>query len=338
MITSKKTSYNVLKTLAAILIVTNITLGSLTSVSAETLDNSGSYVTTQSEIDNSQYENEDTQGTEEIRLDTSKYDAYSSRYYYNKLNSEQKRIYNEWLKQCNRLLVGGNINLEKDADCNAYYLDPIEFSNISDEKVTETYDLFKMDNPQFFFISNYMVVVSIDGVPVQAAVCICKSSANGKTRIKTRDTIFKTLNKWQKKIDRCKTKKAKLRKIHDLIIENTKYDTRIATKLDSNGIEETQNITKMFTKNKALCYGYAAAFSMMCNYNNIKSVMVTSDTHAWNMVKYKGKWSYIDTTWDDIDIDGLLTYRYFLNTSKKLKADDSDNEHTVSKWLRKYIK
>lgn len=50
---------------------------------------------------------------------------------------------------------------------------------------------------------------------------------------------------------------------------------------------------------KAQCSGYAAALNLMLRHIGIESMVVNSDTHAWNKVRINGEWYNCDATWDD---------------------------------------
>lgn len=78
----------------------------------------------------------------------------------------------------------------------------------------------------------------------------------------------------------------------------------------------------------AVCSGYAKAFKMICDRENIPCVLVSGesvdnngkrDSHMWNLVKMDdGKWYCVDTTWGDSD---KVIYDYLLTgTDEKLSV------------------
>lgn len=149
--------------------------------------------------------------------------------------------------------------------------------------------------------------------------------------------IFKTLRSWQKQIVKAKSVKSKMCKMHDIIIKKTSYDYSI-TDLNNDDVDMSQSICGVFLDKSAICYGYAATFSMLCNYNNIKNNILMSDRHTWNRVYYNKSWKYVDCTWNDLDMGEFQTWDYFLiSRSKALKADEQD-EHVVSEWLKQCVK
>ena len=77
-----------------------------------------------------------------------------------------------------------------------------------------------------------------------------------------------------------------------------------------------------------VCAGYAKAFKMLCDRENIPCVLVTGisydgngnkASHMWNMVKMDdSKWYYVDVTWGD---SIKINYDYFLTgTGVKISA------------------
>lgn len=80
-----------------------------------------------------------------------------------------------------------------------------------------------------------------------------------------------------------------------------------------------------------VCSGYAKAFKLLCDRENIPCVLVSGisydnegkkTTHMWNLVRMKdGKWYCVDTTWADSD---TIIYDYLLTGSNvKLRAQNN---------------
>ncbi|MBQ7784011.1 MAG: hypothetical protein IJ368_08590, partial [Oscillospiraceae bacterium] len=88
---------------------------------------------------------------------------------------------------------------------------------------------------------------------------------------------------------------------------------------------------------KALCEGYAKAFSYLCNIAGIENMIVTGYTdvdHMWNMVRIDDSWYHVDVGWDKPaaalaeKYPDMVMYQYFL-------ADDTviENNRIISNML-----
>jgi len=111
--------------------------------------------------------------------------------------------------------------------------------------------------------------------------------------------------------------------IHDYIVDNTEYYFLEPYCYDMSGV---------FLKNKAVCGGYAEAFSYLSALAGIETEIVLGDDfdslddlgHAWNTVKIGGDWYQMDVTWNDPvmkDGSNVKTYSYFNVTDAEMKKD-----------------
>ncbi len=126
-----------------------------------------------------------------------------------------------------------------------------------------------------------------------------------------------------------------LKRFHDYIINNTKYDvTRNDTKESPYKSFSAYGIVH---DGYATCNGYADLMSIILsklNYENYKiattkeEISYESNGHVWNAVKIDDKWLHIDLTWDDpVSSDGkdYLYHKYFLVNTEELNKADSGN-------------
>lgn len=138
-----------------------------------------------------------------------------------------------------------------------------------------------------------------------------------------------------------------LKKIHDYIINNTKYDITRNDKGESN--YKSYNAYGPAIEGYATCNGYADLMAIILsklNYQNYKiattseEISYDSNGHIWNAVKVQNEWLHLDLTWDDpVSADGkdYLYHKYFLvSTEELLKADDGNvkiEEHNFNKSI-----
>ncbi|MCM1579089.1 MAG: hypothetical protein NC078_09860 [Ruminococcus sp.] len=85
---------------------------------------------------------------------------------------------------------------------------------------------------------------------------------------------------------------------------------------------------------KALCEGFAKAFSYLCNIAGIENMIVTGFTdvdHMWNMVKTEGNWYHVDVGWDKPSSSlaekypDMVLYQYFLVSDDVIKNNRTIN-------------
>ncbi|RXZ82451.1 transglutaminase domain-containing protein [Paenibacillaceae bacterium] len=116
-----------------------------------------------------------------------------------------------------------------------------------------------------------------------------------------------------------KTDADKVKAVYEYIINNVKYDKKLAANVTTDYIPQ---IDKTFETNKDICYGYAALTAAMLRSLDIptKLVMGTTDQldvyHAWNEVYLNGKWVIIDTTIDAGLNNGTKTFKMIKNSNQ----------------------
>lgn len=112
----------------------------------------------------------------------------------------------------------------------------------------------------------------------------------------------------------------KIKKLHDYIINNTKYDK---DRSDNKIIKyQSDNAYGVLIENYGLCGGYTDTMMLFLEKMGIESIKISTENHVWNYVNLDNKWLHLDLTWDDpISTDGedVLDDTYFLIKDKDLK-------------------
>ena len=112
--------------------------------------------------------------------------------------------------------------------------------------------------------------------------------------------------------------------IHDYLVKTVVYDHEALN--SANHIDEAFNVLGPLLKKRAVCWGIACAFKLLCDYCQIKSFVVIGNTiprqgdagHAWNMVKINEETFHVDVTWD-IKEKGDISFCYdYFNLDDKL--------------------
>ncbi len=128
----------------------------------------------------------------------------------------------------------------------------------------------------------------------------------------------------------------RLLSIHDFICSSTVYDPSGSYIYGAYGA---------LVDNRSVCEGYAEAFKLLCDQNDIDCILVTGagitssgrENHMWNYVRMEdGRWYAVDATWDDGD---TVSHLYFLVGSQtvvnlqngKLFSENHEPEGDVSR-------
>ena len=116
----------------------------------------------------------------------------------------------------------------------------------------------------------------------------------------------------------------KVLKIHDYIINNTRYDINKVNEASYTALGPLFNGT-------AVCSGYADLMALFLNKFGIKNYKIASNTHVWNALFINGEWLHLDLTWDDpitkySDVDTLQHDFFLVKTSKLLEFDTKDHK------------
>ena len=106
----------------------------------------------------------------------------------------------------------------------------------------------------------------------------------------------------------------KVRYINDVVCDRLTYQS---------GASAMPN--KVFTTDSVLagnCASYTKNFKFLCDLSGIPCVLVSSQTHGWNIVYVDGAWLYVDCVSNDVVVD--ISCRYAV----LLKADGASSVRT----------
>lgn len=115
--------------------------------------------------------------------------------------------------------------------------------------------------------------------------------------------------------------------VHDYIVANYEYDTRVYDAELSGS--ESRTLYSMVREKKGVCQGYTYLFMSALREMGIDCKTVPSDelAHIWNKVKLDGEWYNVDLTYDDpiSDISCAVNHEFFLVNDDEIKnLDPSD--------------
>ena len=120
-----------------------------------------------------------------------------------------------------------------------------------------------------------------------------------------------------------------IKKIHDYLIKNITYDVNYKK---DNKVTDSNKATGALFKGVALCSGYSDSFAIFLDKLNVPNFRVTTEEHEWNAIYFDNKWSHIDITWDDDEINKNNNRNFFMITTKDLLKKDK-KEHNFNSDL-----
>jgi len=157
-------------------------------------------------------------------------------------------------------------------------------------------------------------------------------------RLYTKDMIEKIDKKikeiYLKLYDKSKSPKENIKKIHDYIIDNTKYDMKY---IEKNTSRLSNTAYAPLFDGYAICSGYTDLMALFLYEMGIYNIRVSNETHTWNLITLDGKKLVIDLTYDDpVSTDGKDNKRhsYFLVTSDELQKLDKDHAFNKEIYLK----
>lgn len=126
--------------------------------------------------------------------------------------------------------------------------------------------------------------------------------------------VFQTCCEWiSGNISREMPNGLKLKKIHDALVDNSKY---------TKGCHSTAEIV---LEGKGVCSAYSTAAQLLMHMLKIDCRLVHGTpkmNHVWNMVQLNKEWYHMDVTWDDPNGDtDLRMYNYYLLTDAEIASD-----------------
>lgn len=123
------------------------------------------------------------------------------------------------------------------------------------------------------------------------------------------------------------TTEEKIKKIHDYVIDSTKYDT-LKTENIYDDTYKSNTAYGVLIQGYGICSGYSDTISIFLNKLDIENYKISNDSHIWNLVYINGIWAHLDSTWDDpISDKNINRDTYFLISYDELTKLDDDTHY-----------
>ena len=223
-------------------------------------------------------------------------DLYASdeRIYNNFLNTTEKKIYRELVKGTK--IYNGKINIQ-----------------ITDEEtsVEKVLDAIKVDHPELLNFGSVTYSWDNDGnykIKVNNATIILLEQIN----ISRIERIVYRIKEETKNMSDYE----KIKYVYEWMGENSDYD-RSFTYMAKN-----QSAYNVFINKNAVCAGFTKASQIIFQNIGIESYGVSGNTtgpHMWNIIKYKGKYYFFDST---VATSVPRTSKRYYNGLKQTTMDD----------------
>lgn len=275
------------------------------------------------------YEEEEDDLTKGSAVYQHTWDSYSSNYYYNQLNSNEKTFWDQLDSMCLGYLTGTDtISSTQDKYGNTVYpTKTVIFSNMSGTKAFNVAFMFKYSNPQYYFL-DLGVYGSTRGTGGIITFTVFPAFANGTARAAATSQMQSVIDTWMPQINAQPTELLKEKKAHDLICEKVAYDPGYENQtVEMN--EYNQVAYSVFCTDTTVCAGYSQAMQLLMNAAGIDCSIVTSNDHEWNIVRIQNIWYYTDLTWDDFSTEQAaeygqnVGYKYFNRSSQTFMSDSA---------------
>ena len=261
-----------------------------------------------------------------------------SRFFYEQLNSYEKKIYNGLQENKDNLMSGTYVVNYGNSFSNI--LDKENGSELLGDYYQAAVEAFTHDNADLFFLNVNKMYLNIETTKKLGSTTYkvyIAPQENGNyyaDGFSSQEQVEMYMNQIEdiknKLISTLSGNKYKdILKVHDYLVDNVEYDQTY----HSIG---TYSVYGALVKETSVCEGYAKAYKYLLNSAGIECEILqgtgknssgNTESHAWNAVYLDNKWYLVDVTWDDPIIigGGTLTarskYKYFLKGSETFKED-----------------
>ncbi len=251
------------------------------------------------------------------------------RFYYNKLNDDEKAVYDQIYNAINGFAESTGAPVRE----------------INNEKCYDIIKIVLMDNPDIFWCANPAASLSVDSSQMVKNIIFKYTMSKSEKKRRTRQ-IEKAVKPFIKGIKETMSDFEVALRAHENIVELIDYDS-IGLDIQEkdpdrfNKPDNLRSVYGVFVEEKAVCAGYARAYQYLLNRLGIECAYVKGqcndgEWHAWNLIKLEGEYYYVDVTWDDHsnteirkNTSAEVSYDYFcITTDELLKSRNIHNADT----------
>lgn len=257
------------------------------------------------------------------------WDCYSSDYYYGKLADKEQLLYERLDAVCGELMAGKGTAATYKVKSNGKVVTrrgtkTVSTLGLTQDQVKKVQSLFVYSNPQYYYLNTILFTTNKDS----CALGIYDTFADGNDRAAATEEVFDRLEDLQVQVQTGGSLYETDSSIHDLICAYLIYLNDKDALSDYTDPYYTQSVYGALMEGDTVCAGYTKLYVALANYFGIDCIAVTSDTHAWNQVRYGDHWYIVDLTWDDTT--NSKNYSYL--SRQQMKAKDQDSDHVEKSY------
>lgn len=250
-----------------------------------------------------------------------------SGYYYEHFNSQQRAVYEAFLRASGDPFGGEIQDLQTETG---------ETVIMSLREINVVYQGFLYDHPEIFWLGNSFRYrrqpdengdfsdALIDGI---LAVPIPDSEealrAQQEALSETAEEILQTL-------PQDASGEALARAVHDWLTENVSYEEEASY---DTALQSAHTAYGAVVERQAVCDGYALAYSYLLRQVGIESVPVPGQVagmpHVWNLVRWDDAFHEVDVTWDALQ-EMESRWIYFDLTTQQMNEDHVREEEGIA--------
>ena len=174
---------------------------------------------------------------------------------------------------------------------------------VTDDQIKKIFDYIQRDNPGMFWFRHGATFYFDTDTRIVSKVELVYCMSQQEKEEKQAQIDAETSKFLDCVNDRMSDYEVVLR-VYENIIKLVDYDTiglerQKKSSVPADKPDDLRSVYGVFVNKKAVCAGYAKAMQYLLNRCGIECLYVTSDTHAWNIVKLEGDYYHLDVTWGD---------------------------------------
>lgn len=203
-----------------------------------------------------------------------------------------------------QMLKDAGIKVVKDLDVSSF--------GLTDNEISETWNMFKADHPLFYWLSSIYYRYSMNGTKKFFQLCCEDKYAQGSVRADINAKIYESVKSVHISASEKKSIYGQALSIHNSICARIEYKFLPGTQTPDDS-HEAHCILGWFTDAGGVCECYAKTFQLFMNFCGYECVPVSNELHMWNVMKFDdGNWYWVDATYDDpYNLPGTTTTIYF---------------------------